>query len=113
MTSVRVRVLFFGVLKDIAGCSEDHIEVAAGGRMGEIFDRYAQQFPRMGQMASSIVLARNQEFCDRSNEVEDGDEVAFLPPVSGGAGAFTHEISEERCFFALTRDPIDTGAVAR
>jgi molybdopterin converting factor subunit 1 len=112
MTSVRVKVLFFGMLKDIAGRSEDHIEVADGERLGEIFDRYALQFPHMGQMASSIVLACNQQFCDRSNQVSDGDEIAFLPPVSGGTGAFTHEISEERCVFALTRDPIDTGEIA-
>jgi molybdopterin synthase catalytic subunit/molybdopterin converting factor small subunit len=109
---VRVKVLFFGMLKDIAGRSEDHIEVADGERLGDIFDRYALQFPRMGQMASSIVLACNQQFCNRSNEVSDGDEIAFLPPVSGGVGTFTHEISEECCFFALTREPIETGAIA-
>ncbi len=113
MTSVRVKVLFFGVLKDIAGRSEDHIEVAGGERLGEIFDRYALQFPRMGQMASSIVIARNQQFCDRSTAVGDGDEIAFLPPVSGGAATYTHEIFEERCLFALTRDPIETGDLAR
>jgi molybdopterin converting factor subunit 1 len=112
MTIVRVKVLFFGMLKDIAGRSEDHIEVAAGERLGEVFERYARQFPRMEQMASSIVLACNQQFCDPSTAVADGDEIAFLPPVSGGAGTFTHEVSEERCFFALTRDPIDAAAIA-
>ncbi len=110
---MRVKVLFFGMLKDIVGRSEEHIEVADGERLGSIFDRYAQQFPRMEQMASSIVPARNQQFCDRSTAVAEGDEIAFLPPVSGGAGAFTHEISEERCFFALTRDRIDTVAISR
>jgi len=113
MTIVRVRVLFFGILKDVVGRSEDCIEVDEGEPLGSIFDRYAQQFPRMGQMASSIVLACNQQFCDRSSAVGDGDEIAFLPPVSGGADQYTHEIAEDRCFFALTRHPIDSSAVAR
>lgn len=113
MTTVRVKVLFFGMLKDIVGRSEDHVEVAEGQPVGRIFDDYAQQFPRIGQMASSIVLACNQQFCDRSHPVGEGDEIAFLPPVSGGSDKYTHEIAEERCFFALTRVPIDSSAVAR
>jgi len=113
MTIVPVKVLFFGMLKDIVGRSEECIEVAEGEPLGSVFDRYALQFPRLGQMASSIVLACNQQFCDRSNPVGDGDEIAFLPPVSGGSDQYTHEISEDRCFFALTRLPIDSSSVAR
>lgn len=101
------------MLKDIVGCSEDRIEVAEGARLGSLFDTYAQRYPRMQAMSSSIVLARNQQFCDRGSEVADGDEIAFLPPVSGGAGPYTHEISDERCFFALTRSAIDGGAIGR
>ena len=113
MTSVHVKVLFFGMLKDIVGRSEDQFEASEGDRLGAIFDRYAYQFPRLRQLESSIVLARNQQFCGRDSDIADGDEIAFLPPVSGGAGAYTHEIGEERCFFALTRDPIDTAAISR
>ncbi len=113
MSIVRVRVLFFGMLKDIVGCSQDVVEVADGEKIGSIFDRYARQFPRMEEMASSIVLACNREFCDRSNPLAEGDEVAFLPPVSGGTPSYTYEISEERGFYALTRDPIDAAGVSR
>jgi len=113
MSSVHVRVLFFGMLKDIVGRSEDQIEVGEGDSLGSIFDHYGRQFPRMEQMASSIVLARNQQFSDRLTVVADGDEIAFLPPVSGGAPVFTHEISDARCYFGLTRDPIDTAELAR
>ena len=113
MTSVRVKVLFFGMLKDIVGRSQDIVEVADGERIGSLFDRYARQFPRMEEMASSIVLACNREFCDRSNALAEGDEIAFLPPVSGGTPGYTYEISDDYGFFALTRDPIDAGEVAR
>src|SRR5271170_1280845 len=115
MTIVRVKVLFFGMLKDIVGRSEDHIEVADGARLECVFTRYARDFPRLTDLESSIVLACNHEFCDRSATVREGDEIAFLPPVSGGSGRYTHEIldSDTGCFFALTRETIDTPGLAR
>ncbi|MGA2212894.1 MAG: molybdenum cofactor biosynthesis protein MoaE [Bryobacteraceae bacterium] len=118
MTIVRVKVLFFGMLKDIVGRSEDHIEVADDTRVETIFTRYARDFPRLTALESSIVLACNQQFCDRSAAVREGDEIAFLPPVSGGSGSssrYTHEIldADTGCFFALTRQPIDTAGLAR
>jgi molybdopterin synthase catalytic subunit len=55
-------------------------------------------------MSQSIVLVVNQKFCAPSIALTDGDELAFLPPVSGG---------NDEHFFALTRDPIDAAALAR
>lgn len=118
MTIVRVKVLFFGMLKDIVGRSEEQIELADGARLDSVFTRYAREFPRLSDLESSIVLARNHEFSDRSTAVREGDEIAFLPPVSGGAAEtsrYTHQIrdSETGCFFALTREPIDTAGIGR
>ena len=115
MTKVRVRVLFFGMLRDIVGRAEDHIEVAEGSRLESVFERYAQQFPRLGALKSSIVLASNHQFCEPSAAVSDGDEIAFLPPVSGGNGRYTQQIceNEEGYFFALTRLPIDTAGITK
>jgi MoaE-MoaD fusion protein len=117
---VHVNVLFFGLLKDIVGRSEDRIEIGEGEQLDTLFQRYARQFPRMGELAPSIVLACNHQFCDRSTIVRDGDEVAFLPPVSGGSddaavGPFTHRIEDDACgsFFALTRERIDTASISR
>ncbi len=107
-----VKVLFFGVLKDIVGAAEEQLTLADGAQLRSVFEHYAGRFPRLGQMASSIVLARNHEFSDGSARVSDGDEVAFLPPVSGGTAAalpYTQEIEDEAGnFFALTRQAIDT-----
>ena len=94
---MRVRVLFFGQLKDIAGCAEDSAEVAPGATLADVFRYYAARFPRLAALESSTVLARNQRFVSRSTALEEGDEVAFLPPVSGGNGHF----------FALGRTEID------
>ncbi|MGH7487963.1 MAG: molybdenum cofactor biosynthesis protein MoaE, partial [bacterium] len=110
---MRIRVLFFGVLKDIAGLSEDQLELAEGGRLATVFEHYARRFPRFRDLASSIVLAQNQQFAAPDTPVSDGDEVAFLPPVSGGTGLYTQEIADdaESRFFALTRHPIDPRAL--
>ncbi len=115
MTIVRVKVLFFGMLKDIVGRSEDQIDLADGARLESVFAHYARQFPRLTDLQGSIVLACNQEFRDRSAAIHEGDEIAFLPPVSGGSGRYTHQIhdAETGCFFALTRETIDTPAIAR
>ena len=101
---MRIRVLFFGVLRDVTGLREDSIEVPEGGLAASVFDHYSARFPRLGEMAKSIVLAVNQKFCPPSEALADGDELAFLPPVSGGCGGN---------IFALTRDPIDAAALAR
>ena len=115
MTLVRVKVLFFGMLRDIVGRAEEHIDLEEGARLESVFERYAHQFPKLSQLASSIVLACNHQFSDKSEIVRDGDEIAFLPPVSGGSGHYTHEISDSETgnFFALTRDPIETCAISR
>ena len=59
---MRIRVLFFGMLKDVTGMSEDQVEAADGATLAAIFEHYAGRFPRVREMAGSIVLARNQEF---------------------------------------------------
>jgi len=107
---MRVRVLFFGMLRDLVGRPSDDSEFPAGADLRAIFDAYAARFPRFRELAPSIVVARNQEFAELSTPVADGDEVAFLPPVSGGSTA-PLEICEAGNYFALTRHAIDTRAV--
>src|SRR5262249_22599128 len=109
---MRVKVLFFGILKDIAGRTEDQVEVPSDARLSAVFDHYAARFPKLREMAGSIVMARNQEFAALSAAIAEGDEVAFLPPVSGGTGPYTHQVADD-CgnFYALTRLPIDSRQV--
>lgn len=111
---MRVRVLFFGVARELVGVREDTIEVAAGARLQTILEAYAERFPKLREMAPSLVIAQNQQFVPPDSVASEGDEIAFLPPVSGGAAAYTQEIRDAAGhFFALTRDPVDGGAIAR
>lgn len=110
---MRIRVLFFGILKDVAGRAEESLEVPEGGKLGDVIDEYARRFPRVAEMSASIVLARNEQFAEANTPLAEGDEVALLPPVSGGSGPFVQEISEpEGHWFALTREPIDAKCLA-
>ena len=101
---MRIRVLFFGVLRDVTGLREDSIEVPDGGHAATVFEYYAARFPLLDEMSKSIVLAVNQKFCAPSAPLSEGDELAFLPPVSGGS---------DDHIFALTRERIDASEVAR
>jgi molybdopterin synthase catalytic subunit len=110
---VRVNVLFFGLLKEITGCAAEQLELGEGASLGAVFDEYARRFPRLRDYDRSVVVARNQRFASRGETLADGDEIAFLPPVSGGAGGFVRAISDpEGHLFALTREAIDTRALA-
>jgi molybdopterin converting factor subunit 1 len=108
---MRVRVLFFGMLKELVGRPAEESHFPEGTDLGAIFDNYAVRYPCLREMARSIVMARNQEFAALSTTVEDGDEVAFLPPVSGGAAADPLNIIADGHYFALTRHAIDPHAV--
>ena len=100
---MRVRVLFFGPLREIVGAAEEVADCRAGDSLATLFDRYAGRHPKLAAMRDSIVLARNREFAPQTTALSDGDEVAFLPPVSGGAD---DDIVE------LTDGPIDARALA-
>ena len=81
---MHIRVLFFGRLKEIVGCAEECVEVAEGARIEELFTRYRQLYPELAPYRPSLVASRNQEFAPWNAPLASGDEVAFLPPVSGG-----------------------------
>lgn len=117
MTGVRVRVLFFGLLRDVVGKSEDtRDDVANGSTLSSVYAQYSAEFPKLIDLEKSLVFARNQSFAPRDTAVADGDEIAFLPPVSGGSTAapppYLASIEDQQGhFFALTRQPIDTKPV--
>ena len=106
---MHVRVLFFGRLKDIVGRSEESAELSEGARVEDLFARYGNSFPELARFRSSVVASVNQEFAEWRAPLSSGDEVAFLPPVSGGAVSAGATIEENLC--ALVRKPIETAEI--
>jgi molybdopterin converting factor subunit 1 len=82
--SIRVKVLFFGRLKDVAGETEEIVELTPGSRIEELFANFVARRPELARYRGSLVASRNQEFAAWSTPLQSGDEIAFLPPVSGG-----------------------------
>jgi sulfur-carrier protein len=82
--TVRVKVLFFGRLKDVVGQSEESLDLADGSTIDQLFALYSERIPELAKYRSSVVASRNQEFASWDTLLHSGDEVAFLPPVSGG-----------------------------
>src|SRR5579863_288080 len=108
---MHARILFFGMLKELVGRSAEDAEFADGVDLRGVFESYAQRHPRLREISRSIVVARNQEFADLAAKVEEGDEIAFLPPVSGGAAPEPPEIAIGGNHYFLTRHAIDTHAL--
>jgi molybdopterin synthase catalytic subunit len=108
---MRARVLFFGMLRDIVGMSIEDAEFPEGADLATVFASYSARFPALGPLGRSIVIARNQQFADPATGIAEGDEVAFLPPVSGGCQSHDLEIAEGGHYFALVRHAIDIHAL--
>ena len=81
---MRVTVRLFARLRDIAGTSELSREVAPGATIGAVWQELAAEYPGFAPYERSISSAVNADYERMDRELNEGDEVAFLPPVSGG-----------------------------
>jgi molybdopterin synthase catalytic subunit len=106
---MRVRVLFFGRLRDIVGAGEQQAELSEGARVEDLFERYRTNFPELAKFRASVVASVNQEFAEWRAPLSSGDEVAFLPPVSGGSIGAEAAVEENLC--ALVRATIQTSEI--
>ena len=77
-------VKLFARLRDIAGSAELARDVAPGATIGTVWRDLAREFPELASYERSISSAVNADYAKMDRVLSDGDEVAFLPPVSGG-----------------------------
>jgi molybdopterin synthase catalytic subunit/molybdopterin converting factor small subunit len=92
---VRIVVRLFAGLRERAGTGERELELADGARVGDVWPPLA-----LGDEPEGLFYAVNKEYADRQRSLADGDEVAVIPPVSGGA-------------FRLSEGPISLDDVVR
>ncbi len=81
---MRVTIKLFARLRDIAGAPELARDVAPGATIGAVWRELANEFPELANYERSISSAVNADYARMDTPLRDGDEVAFLPPVSGG-----------------------------
>ena len=81
---VRITIRLFARLRDLVGSGRLIREVPAGARVETVWQELAQEFPAIAGSRASLAAAVNAEYATIAAPVTDGDEIAFLPPVSGG-----------------------------
>ena len=79
-----VTLRLFARLREISGKSELRLEVPDGADARTVWNGLAQEYPGLAPYAGSVSCAVNEEYARLTTRLKDGDEVAFLPPVSGG-----------------------------
>ncbi len=100
---MQVRILFFGMLKDLAGRANDSLSLPEGATLADVLNHYEQRIPRMKDFLPSIAASVNQEYAGPGVKLKPNDEIALLPPVSGGTSRTAHA--------AIVRETIHTEAV--
>ena len=98
--AIAVRARLFARLRELAGTDAENVEVRAGSTVADVYDALRKLHPSLDANRESVRAAVNAEFADWDVVVANGDEVAFIPPVSGG----THAVG---VLFELTTDPLD------
>ena len=81
---MRVTLLLFAVLRDIVGTDRRDIEVAAGSRAIDLWEQLRHDHIELSAQPKPPMTAINESYAPPETVLEDGDEVAFIPPVSGG-----------------------------
>ena len=79
-----VRLLFFAVLRDIAGADERELRLAEGTTARQVWQTLRTEFAKLAEYAQPPMTAVNESYVEPDVVLRDGDELAFIPPVAGG-----------------------------
>jgi molybdopterin synthase catalytic subunit len=102
---MKVTVKFFATLRELTGVGSMERKMGNASTVASLLDSLYADFPRLAQAAPRTIVTVNQEFVEQNASLSDGDEVAFFPPVSGGADS-----SAEK--FSVTFEPIGLDEIA-
>jgi molybdopterin converting factor subunit 1 len=84
--ALEVKLLYFAKGREVVGKSEEILSLEAGSTTANLWDILIQRYPKLKDIMNSCVFAVNQQYVpkDASQELHSGDEVAIIPPLSGG-----------------------------
>jgi molybdopterin converting factor subunit 1 len=83
--TVNVNIRYFAIIRELLGRSTENRQVADGSTVGQLFDELTAQHPGLDRMRPVTMMMVNQQYVSSNHTLHDGDEVALIPPVSGGA----------------------------
>jgi molybdopterin converting factor subunit 1 len=83
---VRIRVRLFAIQRELAGTREVGLELPDNAKIANAWEALVAQYPALAPGRDFVRFARNGAYADPTTSLEDGDEVAMIPPVSGGGG---------------------------
>jgi molybdopterin converting factor subunit 1 len=81
---VRVKVKLFSAFREVVGIKEEDRDLPEGTTVDGLLSDYVRRFPALGRYREHIILSVNREYGAPARVLKEGDEVSFLPPVSGG-----------------------------
>lgn len=107
--SMRVRLVYLGMLKELAGKGTESVEILDGARVSDLWKVLVGKYPKFAGFAGSAAVAVNQEYAPPETPLSDGAEVAILPPVSGGSekGQVQTEYPVSSAHCCIQREVID------
>lgn len=106
---MQVRILYFGALKEAFPTGEELLELPPGSTSQVVLDRCRDRAPAtQWRLWPNLAVAINRQYASRNQELHEGDEIALLPPVSGGSNAGPRRSGR----VSLVREPIDTAAIS-
>jgi len=81
---MNVKVKLFAAFREVVGTKEEDLNLPEGTTVSALLDDYVRRFPQLGKYREHIILSVNREYGAPARVLREGDEVSFLPPVSGG-----------------------------
>jgi molybdopterin converting factor subunit 1 len=84
MQAMKVRLLFFAVLRDIAGADERELILSEGTSARDVWQSLRTEFAKLADYYEPPMTAINEEYAEPNAVLHEGDELAFIPPVAGG-----------------------------
>ncbi|MCU1310326.1 MAG: molybdopterin synthase subunit MoaD [Candidatus Angelobacter sp.] len=104
---MQVRVIYFGMLKDAVGRQVDEVSLPESSTLADLLNERIGQAPVIDNFRSVLAFSVNQEYAQLRTVLHDGDEIAMLPPVSGGSESAV--ATPSRC--SIVRDRINQQAI--